>query len=39
MVYAWMETVLRQQQYGQQGRTARGLLRHHLEKMTGLRGC
>src|SRR5208337_845778 len=34
-VYAWMETVLRQQQYVQQGRRARGLLRRYLEKMTG----
>src|SRR5271157_4668225 len=34
-VYAWMETVLRQQQYMQQGRRARGLLRRYLEKMTG----
>ena len=31
-----METGLRQQQYGQQGRKARGLLRRYLEKMTGL---
>src|SRR5271165_4375720 len=28
-VYAWMETVLRQQQYVQQGRRARGLLRRY----------
>ena len=35
-VYAWIEQVLRQQQYGQQGRKARGLLRRYLEKMTGL---
>src|SRR6516164_11428003 len=35
-VYAWTEQVLRQQQYGQQGRRARGLLRRYLEKMTGL---
>jgi transposase len=35
-VYAWMETVLRQQQYLQQGRRARGLLRRYLEKMSGL---
>src|SRR5271169_1085752 len=34
-VYAWIETVLRQQQYVQQGRKARGLLRRYLEKMTG----
>src|SRR5271157_3744875 len=35
-VYAWIETVLRQQQYLQQGRKARGLLRRYLEKMSGL---
>jgi transposase InsO family protein len=35
-VYAWIEQVLRQQQYRQQGRKARGLLRRYLEKMTGL---
>ena len=35
-VYSWIETVLRQQQYEQQGRKARGLLRRYLEKMTGL---
>ena len=35
-VYSWIETVLRQQQYVQQGRKARGLLRRYLEKMTGL---
>ena len=35
-VYAWIEQVLRQQQYVQQGRKARGLLRRYLEKMTGL---
>ena len=35
-VYAWTEQVLRQQQYGQQGRKARGLLRRYLQKMTGL---
>ena len=35
-IYAWMETVLCQQQYVQQGRKARGLLRRYLEKMTGL---
>jgi transposase InsO family protein len=34
-VYGWMERVLRQQQYQQQGRAARGLLRRYLEKMTG----
>jgi transposase InsO family protein len=35
-VYPWMEELLRQQQYRQQGRKARGLLRRYLEKMTGL---
>ena len=35
-VYHWSEQVLRQQQYAQQGRAARGLLRRYLGKMTGL---
>jgi transposase InsO family protein len=35
-VYGWVEQVLRQQHYPQQGRKARGLLRRYLEKMTGL---
>jgi transposase InsO family protein len=35
-VYHWIEQVLRQQQYAQQGRAARGLLRRYLGKMTGL---
>ena len=35
-VYHWIEQLLRQQQYQQQGRKARGLLRRYLEKMTGL---
>src|SRR3974377_576143 len=35
-VYSWIEMVLRQQQYRQQGRKGRGLLRRYLEKMTGL---
>ena len=35
-VYGWVEQVLRQQHYRQQGRQARGLLRRYLEKMTGL---
>jgi transposase InsO family protein len=35
-VYHWIEEVLRQQQYAQQGRAARGLLRRYLGKMTGL---
>jgi len=34
-VYVWLETVLRQRQYRQQGRKARGLLRRYLEEMTG----
>lgn len=35
-VYGWIEQVLRLQQYAQQGRAARGLLRRYLQKMTGL---
>jgi len=35
-VYRWVEQVLRQHQYAQQGRAARGLLRRYVEKMTGL---
>jgi transposase InsO family protein len=35
-VYAWIEQVLRQQQYVQQGRKAKGLLRRYVEKMTGI---
>src|ERR1017187_1826737 len=35
-VYPWMERVLCQQQYHQQGRAARGLVRRYLAKMTGL---
>ena len=35
-VYAWIEQVLGQQHYAQQGRKARGLVRRYLEKMTGL---
>lgn len=34
-VYAWIERLLRQQQYVQQGRSARGLLRRYVAKMTG----
>jgi transposase InsO family protein len=34
-VYGWIGRVLCQQQYQQQGRAARGLLRRYLEKMTG----
>ena len=35
-VYAWVEQVLCQQQYLEQGKAARGLLRRYIEKMTGL---
>lgn len=35
-VYSWVERVLIQQEYGQQGKAARGLLRRYVEKMTGL---
>ena len=35
-VYIWVEKVLVRQQYQQQGRKVRGLLRRYLEKMTGL---
>lgn len=35
-VYAWVEQVLCRQQYLQQGKAARGLLRRYIEKMTGL---
>jgi transposase InsO family protein len=35
-VYDWIEQVLGQQQYHQQSRTARGLVRRYLTKMTGL---
>ena len=35
-VYGWVEQLLRQQHYPQQGRKARGLVRRYLEKMTGL---
>jgi predicted DNA-binding transcriptional regulator AlpA len=35
-VYAWVEQVLCAQQYLQQGKAARGLLRRYIEKMTGL---
>jgi transposase InsO family protein len=35
-LYGWVERVLRQQAYQQQGRAARGLLRRYIEKMTGL---
>ncbi len=35
-LYGWVERVLVGQGYAQQGRTARGLLRRYIEKMTGL---
>jgi len=35
-IYPWIEQVLVRQQYGQQKRAARGLLRRYLAKMTGL---
>ena len=35
-VYGWMELVLSQQEYAQQGKAARGLVRRYLEKMTGM---
>jgi len=35
-LYGWVERVLVDQGYAQQGKTARGLLRRYIEKMTGL---
>ena len=35
-IYGWVERVLCQQEYAQQGKIARGLLRSYIEKMTGL---
>ena len=35
-IYGWVERVLCQQEYAQQGKAARGLLRRYIEKMTGL---
>ena len=35
-VYGWVEQVLVQQEYAQQGKAARGLVRRYIEKMTGL---
>jgi transposase InsO family protein len=35
-VYGWVEQVLVQQEYAQQGKTARGLVRRYIEKMTGM---
>jgi transposase InsO family protein len=35
-LYCWVERVLVGQQYAQQGKAARGLVRRYIEKMTGL---
>ena len=35
-IYGWVERVLVQREYGQQGKAARGLVRRYIEKMTGL---
>jgi hypothetical protein len=35
-VYGWVERVLIQQEFVQQGRAARGLVRRYIEKMTGM---
>ena len=35
-IYTWVERVLCHQEYAQQGKTARGLLRRYVEKITGL---
>jgi hypothetical protein len=35
-VYGWVERVLIQHEFAQQGKAARGLVRRYLEKMTGL---
>jgi transposase InsO family protein len=35
-VYVWVEQVLVQQEYCQQGKAARGLVRRYIEKMTGM---
>jgi transposase InsO family protein len=35
-VYGWVERLLVEQEYAQQGKVARGLLRRYIEKMTGL---
>ncbi|HEY2546808.1 MAG TPA: hypothetical protein VGI46_12140 [Candidatus Acidoferrum sp.] len=35
-LYSWVERLLVQQEYAQQGKAARGLLRRYLEKMTGM---
>jgi transposase InsO family protein len=35
-VYGWVEQVLVQQEYTEQGKAARGLVRRYIEKMTGM---
>jgi transposase InsO family protein len=35
-IYSWVEQVLVQQEYAQQGKAARGLVRRYIEKMTGM---
>jgi transposase InsO family protein len=35
-VYGWVERLLVQQEYSQQGKAARGLIRRYIEKMTGM---
>ena len=35
-VYGWVEQLLVQQEYTQQGKPARGLVRRYIEKMTGM---
>ena len=35
-LYGWVERVLVKQAYRQQGKSAKGLLRRYIEKMTGL---
>lgn len=35
-VYGWVEQVLVQQEYTEQGKAARGLVRRYMEKMTGM---
>jgi transposase InsO family protein len=35
-IYAWVNQTLREQNYGEAGRTGRGLVRLYLSKMTGL---
>src|ERR1035441_3914774 len=35
-VYGWVERVLVRQEYAQQGKAARGLVRRYIEKMTGM---